>query len=93
MRSVFLKLLIFELFFLNLVNFCSAETNSYQILVSCTIPAIPGINVPKNSNSTGVKNKQKEVKMEVKKQGIFLQKEEKVKKGNFVLLLTSIYAR
>jgi len=88
MRSVFLKLLIFELFFLNLVNFCSAETNSYQILVSCTIPAIPGINVPKNSNSTTPKNKQKESKQEV-----FLQKEEKVKKGNFVLLLTSIYAR
>ena len=98
MRNIWLRLLISGLFFLTLTNSCLAKDKSALILVSCTIPAIPGINAPKDSNPIALEDKntkeiKKEVKTEKEENSLFLQKKEKIENRDSILLLTSIYAR
>lgn len=90
MNRITVYLVILIAIFVLLQGNVFAGSNSYSIMVSCTIPAIPGVNVPlvEEESANTQQQQAQEEEVQVEKEQILPSSQE----GSFVIT-KSIYSR
>ena len=97
MCGVWLKSIMVSLLLVSLSSTCLARDKTQHLRVRCSIPAIPGINAPEDTESDRDQDKEEKKESETLRiretRAFAMQQEERNTCENSQILITSFYAR